>query len=65
MFHKIARTASLMHVNYFLCVALSVKVIKVAGWCVRAAEQRAGAELLPSCPDAVRVTARGFCHVEE
>lgn len=54
-----------MQVNYYLCVALSVKVIKVAGWCVRAAEQRAGAELLPSCPDAVRVTARGFCHVEE
>lgn len=56
-----------MQSNYFLCVALSAKVGGESGGVVResaASEQRAQPELLP-CPDAVRVTGRGFCHVEE
>lgn len=57
-----------MQSNYFLCVALSVRFGGERGGVLResaASEQRAEAELLPRCPDAVRVTGRGFCHVEE
>lgn len=57
-----------MQLNYFFCVALAVKFGRESGGVLcesAASEQRAEPELLPCCPDAVRVTGRGFCHVEE